>query len=181
LVVSGASVNVPTVVAQALAAISLGLLAASGVAKLIDPAPTTGAMKAAGLPASRPISYALGTIETATALRAFVAGGPALVIASGLYLGFALFTFSAVRKRIPVQSCGCFGREDTPPNYIHVVYNITASIALVAVYALSRTPVDWSLPASEVALYVSFAVTGVVASYLVMNRLPQILASRRTG
>ncbi|MGB8362623.1 MAG: MauE/DoxX family redox-associated membrane protein, partial [Acidimicrobiia bacterium] len=153
---------------------------ASGVAKLIDPAPTTGAMRAARLPASRLVSYALGTIEAGSALVAFVTGGPALVIASGLYLGFALFTFSAVRKRIPVQSCGCFGREDTPPNYIHVVYNISASISLIAVYALSRMPIDWSLPPAEVALYVSFAMIGVVASYLVMNRLPQVLALRQT-
>lgn len=168
-------------VAQALAAISLGLLAASGVAKLIDPAPTTGAMGAAGLPASRLISYALGTIEVGTALVAFVAGGPALIIASALYLGFALFTFSAVRRRIPVQSCGCFGREDTPPNYVHVVYNITASMALVTLYMLSLTPIDWSLPVTEIALYISFAMIGVVASYLVMNRLPQLLALRQTG
>lgn len=174
------TVTLPAVVAQAVAAVSLGLLAASGMAKLTDPAPTTGAMKSAGLPASRTISYALGVTETLAAVAALVVGGPVVAVAAVLYLGFTVFTFGAVRKRIPVQSCGCFGREDTPPNYIHVVYNVVASASLLVVAALSESPVDWSLPTGELALYLAFTVVGVCASYLVMTRLPQLLALPET-
>jgi uncharacterized membrane protein YphA (DoxX/SURF4 family) len=179
-VVGPATVTLPMVVAQAVASISLGLLTASGIAKLVDPAPTTGAMKAARLPASRFISYALGLVEVVAAVTALVVGGLAVIAAALLYLAFAVFTFSAVRKRIPVQSCGCFGRDDTPPNAVHVVYNTIASISLFTLAVLSHTPVDWSLPTAELALYLSFIVIGVVASYLVLARLPQVMAIRET-
>lgn len=181
LVVDLTTVTLPMVVAQAVAAVSLGLLAASGVAKLIDPAPTTGAMKAARLPASRPLSSALGLIETATALAALLIGGLPLLAASLLYFAFAFFTFGAVRKRIPVQSCGCFGREDTPPNVVHVVYNTIASVSLLTVMLLSNSPIDWSLPIGDLALYLSFTAMGVAASYLVLTSVPRLLAIRATG
>jgi uncharacterized membrane protein YphA (DoxX/SURF4 family) len=181
LVVDTLTVTLPLVVAQAVAAVSLGLLAASGIAKLVDPAPTTGAMEAARLPASRSVSYALGLVELVAAVAALLIGGSVTAVAAGLYLAFALFTFSAVRKRIPIQSCGCFGRDDTPPNAIHVVYNTIASISLFALVALSYSPIDWSLPTTELALYLSFIVIGVSASYLVLTRLPQVLAMRSTA
>jgi hypothetical protein len=180
LALTDATVTLPMVVAQAVAAISLGLLAASGIAKLVDPAPTTGAMKAARLPASRSVSYALGLVEAVTAFIVLVAGGLAVLVAAVLYLAFAIFTFGALRKRIPVQSCGCFGRDDTPPSAIHVVYNTVASISLFALAALSYAPIEWSLPAGELALYLSFTVIGVVASYLVLTRLPQMVAMTET-
>lgn len=168
-------------VAQAVAAVSLGLLAASGIAKLVDPAPTTGAMQAAKLPASRLISYALGVFEVVVATASLVVGGPYLYLAGFAYLAFAVFTFGAVRNRIPIQSCGCFGREDTPPNLIHVAYNVVATIAIAATARLGVVPVDWSLPALDVVLYLGFTSMGVVASYLLMTRLPQLLAIAKTA
>lgn len=164
------------VVTQALAAISLGLLAASGVAKLADPAPTTGAMRTAGLPASRSISYVLGVLEAVSATAALAFGGLSLVAAAILYLAFGVFTFAAVRNRIPIQSCGCFGREDTPPNVVHVVYNLAAAGAITATAGLGVVPVDWSLPSVDLVLYLGFAAMGVAASYLLLTRLPQLLA-----
>lgn len=175
------TVTLPLMVAQAAATIALGLLAASGVAKLVDPDPTTGAMRAARLPASRLVSHALGVVEVATAVVALVVGGVAVMAAAGLYAAFSVFTFAAARKRIPVQSCGCFGRDDTPPNPIHVAFNVTATAALLAVYLLDVVPVDWGLAAGELVLYLGFAIVGVYASYLLMTRLPQLLALARSS
>ena len=163
-------------VAQAVATIALGLLGASGIAKLIDPNPTTGAMSAAHLPSSNWLTYLLGLVEVCAAVLALVIGGLTVVVAALLYLGFALFTFAAVQNRIPVQSCGCFGREDTPPTALHVAFNAVALIALAFV-AWSGTPaVDWELPITQLLLYLTFAAVGVSASYLTLTRLPQLLA-----
>ncbi len=164
--------------AQAVAAIALGLLAASGVAKLIDPEPTTGAMRAARLPASRALTYTLGATEVVVGTLGLVAG-TALFVAALLYLAFSMFTFAAIRKRIPVQSCGCFGRDDTPPNALHLVYNVVASLAIVAATMLDLDPVDWSLPAGELVIVRGYLVAGVYASYLLLARLPQVLKLAR--
>jgi hypothetical protein len=62
------TVTLLTVVAQAVATIALGLLGASGVAKLVDPEPTTGALRAARLPASNLLTRLLATVEIVVAI-----------------------------------------------------------------------------------------------------------------
>jgi hypothetical protein len=163
------------VLAQAVAAIALGLLAASGLAKLVDPEPTTGAMRSARLPASNPTTYALGTAEVSLALASLTVGGVAVFGAAALYAGFTVFTLAATRKRIPIQSCGCFGRDDTPPSPVHVLFNLAATISLLALAPLGVDPIDWGLPGVQLALYLGFATIGVYVSYLMLSRLPQLL------
>ena len=114
-------------VASAFSTIALLLLAASGVSKAIDPDPTRGALQAAGLPSSAPVARLLGIFEVLAAAAALTMGGWWVAPAALLYLGFTGFTLAAVRHQIPVQSCGCFGREDTPPAVVHVVYNAIAT------------------------------------------------------
>jgi hypothetical protein len=167
------------VVAQAVAAIALGLLGASGVVKLIDPDPTTGAMSTAGLPSSHTLSRSLGLGEIATAVVGLSVGGVALFVGAGLYAAFAGFTATALYQRLPIQSCGCFGRDDTPPTRLHLGYNVVAGAALVAVAVPGVAPIDWSFPPVELVLYLGFAAIGVYASYLLMARLPQLLELAR--
>jgi uncharacterized membrane protein YphA (DoxX/SURF4 family) len=162
------------VVAPAVATIALVLLAASGVAKLSDPAPTTGAMRAAGLPAADAVTFVFGLTEIVIASLALILGGASLVLATLLYATFSIFTFAALRKRIPVQSCGCFGREDTPPSMVHVVFNLVATAALAASVLLGTAPIDWSTPIIELLLYLGFALVGAYTSYLLMTGLPQL-------
>ena len=169
------TVTLPPVVAQAVATIALGLLGASGVAKVVDPEPTSGALDAARLPSSPWVARGLGVFELAVAVAGLLAGGPALVLGALLYTGFALFTLAAVRNNIPIQSCGCFGRDDTPPTMIHVGYNVVAAISLAWLAASGSAPIDWGLPAVELALWILFAAIGVYASYLLLARLPLTL------
>lgn len=150
------------------------------MAKLIDPEPTTGAMNAARLPSSNILSRLLGTVETVVALAALAVGGwLALLAASGLYLAFTVFTFSALINRIPLQSCGCFGREDTPPTWIHVAYNLVLAVT-IGTLVTGPSPIDWSMATVELTLYLVFAAIGVYASYLLMTRLPQLLQLARS-
>lgn len=167
-------------VAQAVATIALGLLGASGVAKLIDPEPTTGAMAAARLPSSNILSRLLGAVELVAAVTALAVGGwPALLAATGLYLAFAVFTFAALVNRIPLQSCGCFGRDDTPPTSIHAAYNVVSAVTIGILVFGPAPPIDWTMGTLELALYLVFASIGVYASYLLMTRLPQLLELTR--
>ncbi len=163
-------------VAQGISTIALVLLAASGVSKALDPDPTRGALKAARLPSSSPAVVLLGVVEVLAAIVGIVIGGWWLAPAAILYLGFSGFTFAAVRGRIPVQSCGCFGREDTPPTALHIVYNLIATAALGYLAVTDRSAVPWAGPAVELALYLAFGLIGGYLSYLVLARLPQTLA-----
>jgi len=164
------------VLAQGISTIALVLLAASGVAKALDPDPTRGALKAARLPASSPAVVLLGLGEVVAASVGIVIGGGWLAPAAILYLGFTGFTFAAVRGRIPVQSCGCFGRDDTPPTTFHIFYNVIATMALGYLTITGQSAVPWSGSATEVALFLAFSVIGGYLSYLLLARLPQTLA-----
>lgn len=168
------------VVAQAVATIALGLLGASGVAKLIDPDPTTGAMAAGGLISSNLMSRLIGVTEVAAATIGLTVGGWGLVAGSVLYLSFAVFTLFALRRNLPIRSCGCFGREDTPPTVFHVAYNLIAAFSMIVLSLGRDVPVDWSLDVAPLSLYLGFAAVGVYASYLMLARLPSVLATSRS-
>jgi hypothetical protein len=172
--------TLPGVVASAVAAIALFLLVASGLGKLTDPGPTTGAMGAARLPASRALTYTFGVIEILAASLGLLLAGIGLAVSAALYAAFSIFTLAAVRKRIPVQSCGCFGREDTPPSLLHVAFNAGATIALTVSVLYGLSPIEWSASLLELTLYVGFALFGAYSSYLLLTRLPQLIALIRT-
>ena len=168
-------------VGQAVAAITLLLLGASGVAKAVDPDPTSGALRAAGLPSSRLIARSLGVTELTAALLGLSATAMALIPAAVVYAGFTIFTLAAIRGRIPVQSCGCFGRDDTPPSWIHVVYNSSATVSLVWVAMQGTTPIPWNANVAEILLFTVFAVLGAYASYLMLASLPLHPTSSKEG
>ncbi len=169
--------TLPPVLAQAVTAVALTLLAASGIAKLVDPDPTVGAMRAARLPSSRLIAHWLGGFEILAALVGLAWGGIWLVGALGLYIGFALFTLLAVQRKIPVQSCGCFGKEDTPPTWAHVVFNGLSAAAIGYLMVVNRAPVPWSEPVGRILLYSVFGLIGAYLAYLLLAQLPRTLAA----
>jgi hypothetical protein len=160
----------------AVAAIALGLLGAAGVAKTVDPEPTAGAMRASRLPSKTWVVRLLGVVETAAAVLGLAVGGLWVIPAALLYLGFLVFTWLAVRNVVPVQSCGCFGREDTPPSWFHVGFNLVALLGLLGVVATDGSPVAWDAPVIQILVYLGFAALGTFLSYLLLTRLPQTLA-----
>lgn len=110
----------------------MALLALAGIQKIADPNSTSGALKAAGLPGSKPIVVALGVAEISTGSTGIVIGGPLpALIGLGLYAAFALFVANALVKRLPIRSCGCLGATETPPSTVHVVVNSAAAATLL--------------------------------------------------
>ena len=113
--------------------------------------------------------------EVLAAAVALTMGGWWVAPAALLYLGFTWFTLAAVRHRIPVQSCGCFGREDTPPSVVHVVYNATAVLAMVILMVTGGDAVPWSGPVTTLVIFLGFGLVGGFLSYLLLAQLPRTL------
>ena len=164
--------------------LSAALLLVSGGAKLADPAPTSGALRGAGFPSGRGVVYLLGAAELAAGgWSLFAGGGGAGWAVATLYAGFGWFVALALRRRLPIASCGCFGKVDTPPSRLHLVLNsagaaggvwaaVTTSPSLVAV--LGDQP--WSgLP------YLGFLAAGTYAAFLLLTVLPRLSAPHPAG
>jgi hypothetical protein len=112
------------------------LLALAGAQKLVDPTMTVGALRALRIPSSPLLVRAGSAIELALGVAAIAMGGAALWWAvAASYLAFGAFVVAALRKGTMIGTCGCFGREETPPHWTHVVLNagLAGLSALIAV------------------------------------------------
>ena len=154
------------------------LLLIAGSAKLVRPEPTVDLLVSLGLSNRTAPAVAIGLGEIAGGLAALAIGGPLPAAATGLFY----VVFAAVVGRAMAEgaaSCGCFGRTDVPPSWIHVVGNIAfAALSFVAV--VGDTPVDAmdGQPAGGVG-FVLFV--GVVAglALVAFTALPEALRARR--
>lgn len=158
------------------------LLVASGGAKLGDPAPTRGALAAAGLPSGAAVARALGGWEVVTGALALAEGGRVGGVAVALtYAGFAAFVAFALLRRLPLQSCGCFGRADTPPGPAHLAVNLMAAGAGAWVAATGSGGILEAAGgrASTGVLYLVFVALAVFALYLLLAELPRTLSAAR--
>lgn len=160
--------------------IAAALLVLSGGSKLLDPAPTRGALEATGLPSGPWTAPALGTVEIVAGVAGTILGSWASLGVAVVYLGFAVFVAYALIRNLPLQSCGCFGRADTPPTWSHLAFNAASLVAAVGVYASGRTPIDlladqplWGIP------YLAFVALGVWIVYLLLAELPQLRTAAR--
>lgn len=153
------------------------LLVASGGAKWVDGGPTSGALRAARLPSSQFTVRLIASIEVVVGVAALVVDHPAAPLAvAGLYGAFAGFVAWALWRRLPIQSCGCFGRSDTPPTPIHLAVNL----ALAGSAALASGSPPWidgfaTDPFSTIGVF-AFATIGVYLLYLILAELPATLA-----
>ena len=159
--------------------LSATLLLISGGAKLVDPDPTSGALRAAGLPASRWAVAALGLWEIAAGSLALgfggSVGGSALLVTYAAFAGFIVY---ALRSGIPIQSCGCFGRSDTPPSVSHVAVNLLAAASGIWLVISGGGDLLGTLTSQPLGgvPYVGFIAVGVYALYLLLAELPKTLA-----
>jgi len=114
-------------------------------------------------------------VELVLGVAALVIGGAvtwALVAAS--YLAFAVFVGAALRSGKPVGSCGCFGREDTPPHIVHVVLDLALAGAAVGAAATGVVPLDavTSSP-GQGTVVVLLSLLGVGLIYAAFVELPR--------
>jgi hypothetical protein len=116
------------------AAVAALLLALAGAGKVVDPTMTVGALRAMKLPAV-PWAVRAGSVaEVGLGVLAVTVGGVLVWSAVAVsYLAFGAFVLAALRRGTMIGSCGCFGREETPPHALHVVLDL----GLVAIAGLT--------------------------------------------
>lgn len=158
------------------------LLALAGAQKLLDPTMTVGALRALGLPASASLVRVGSAAELALGVAAIAVGGPVLWWAVALsFVLFAAFVGAALRGGTMIGSCGCFGREETPPHPSHVVLNLAlAALAAGAAVRAPAAPLDalTDHPASAVPV-VMLAGVALVLLHAAFVQLPRTLAATR--
>ena len=169
----------PALLAPAIAlALVLGL---AGAAKVLDPTMTVGAMRALHLPSSPTVVRLGAAAELAIAVAALTVAGPwpYLLVALSM-LAFALFVATALRRGTMIGSCGCFGREDTPPHPIHVALDL--GLAAVALVGATFPEAPLALVADDLPDSIAVVVLAVVTAgllYAAFVDLPRVLAEVR--
>lgn len=112
------------------AGIFSALLIATGVAKLTRPHETARALAEVGVPQALPATYLLAGTEVMVGGAALVAPHRfTLAAQTTMYLVFLAWVVIALKRDVPLASCGCLGRDDTPPYWGHVVLNVLAITA----------------------------------------------------
>jgi hypothetical protein len=154
------------------------LLAVAGGFKTVRPAATVGALRAVGLPGSRPLVRVMGAGEVVVGLGAVITGWPVLAgLVAVAYGAFAGFVAAALRRGTPIQSCGCFGSVDLPPTRIHFVVDIAAAAVATAAAATRVDGIAVVLadqPWAGVPFLALVAIT-IWFLYLVLTALPAAL------
>lgn len=158
------------------------LLVAAGATKLGDPVPLLRALHSVGLRVPRGVVRLLAAAEVLLGLAAILAGGRAAAIGVALsYAAFSGFVLLSMRRGGVLSSCGCFGKDDTPPTGAHVA--VTASAAAVAALVAVSPVADLVTlleSAGGAALLMTTAAVAALA-YLVLARLPLLTAARRVA
>ncbi|HEY5889773.1 MAG TPA: MauE/DoxX family redox-associated membrane protein [Acidimicrobiia bacterium] len=109
------------------AAIFSALLVATGMAKVVKPFDTARAIRAMGLQVNDNAARLLGLAEISIGVSVLVTRSAPAYIAQGvMYLSFLVWIVAALRRSVPVASCGCLGTPDTPPYWGHIVVNVVA-------------------------------------------------------
>lgn len=159
--------------------VACALLAAAGAAKVWKPAATAAALESAGLPRSPTLARGLGLAEIAIAI-AGLAFGTALAAGAvaAAYLSFAVFVIMMLGRHDRQASCGCFGRDDTPPSVVHLVVNLAAAAIAVGVVLAPVGSLRSILAGQPLggATFVVYAALGTYLAYLALTVLPRTLA-----
>jgi hypothetical protein len=161
--------------------LSAGLLVASGVAKLLRPAPAVSALRSAGIGGGKPVAGAVGLAELA--LGGLALWRPGLITAgavAALYVGFAAFLVRLLRRG-GASSCGCIGSREAPPSGLHVALDLVA-VAIAAAVAFWPVPglttVIARSPVAAVPLVVGLVAGGALL-VVAVSEVPRAWSSYR--
>jgi hypothetical protein len=159
------------------------LLALAGAQKLLDPTMTVGALRALRLPSSPWLVRIGSAAELALGVAAIALGGAALWWAvAASYVAFGGFVLAALRKGTMIGSCGCFGREETPPHWSHVVLNAgLAGLAALTAVRSPGSPLDALAddPANAAGV-IALSAVALYLLYAAFVELPRTLTAGRS-
>lgn len=157
------------------------LLVVAGAPKLARPDETARGLRSVGLPGSPLLVRLLAVGEISIGTHTLLFGGSlgALLVAV-VYLGFAGFVGYALAKGGVVASCGCFGRDDTPPTWAHLILNLAAAAVALGAVAAPVTGIVDAVAEDPLAglVLVAFVAIGTWFAYLILNVLPTVIPVR---
>jgi len=160
------------------------LLAAAGIAKLVDPANTVGALRGFGIGVPPAAVRLAGALEAALAVVAGSTGAalPALLVAAS-YVAFSVFVAAALVTHRPIGSCGCFGKVDTPPSALHLVVNLGAAVAAMGVASAGGGGLGSVLSAQPLAAvpFLLLVATGAYAAFALLTVVPRLVGGGPVG
>jgi hypothetical protein len=165
-------------------AIATVVLALGGALKAMAPEDTAYALRALRLPSAPLLVRAGGVFELVVAVGALVTGATVLAVVVALsYAVFAVVVLLALGAGTPISSCGCLGRIETPPSWVHVGIDLVA--AGVAAAAAVAVDAEMALPdvlSNQPLLGLPFLVlvgVGVALVFVALTALPKTLAAAR--
>jgi hypothetical protein len=150
------------------------VLAAAGVTKLMDPAPTHRLFAALGIGGGSRAARAVGAVELCLGLWLLATGNRwAATLAAVAYLVLVV-TVLTLRHRSPTTPCGCFGQWSGPPSARHVVVNVlgASTCALAAATGTAVAPGGGSTTAGALAWWGAVAITALAAVLALGGRRP---------
>jgi hypothetical protein len=165
-------------------AIAAVVLALGGALKALEPGDTAHALRTLGFPVGRSAVRVGGAVEAVLATAALVTGMSVLVgLVAISYMAFAGVVVVALRSGRPISSCGCFGKVDTPPSWVHIGVDLaSAGVAGAAAFAatneIALPDVLADQPLAGVPFLLLVAV-GVGFVFLALTALPKTLAAMR--
>lgn len=155
---------------------SMLVLAVGGVLKVVRPLPSSSALKAVGLPSTPMLVRLLGVVEITVAVSAVIFNETLLYASAAvLYMSFAAFVLLALRRGTSLQSCGCFGKIDTPPSSYHVAVNVALAASAALMIGSSNSVGQFLLanPLDAVPTLV-MATVGAYVVYVSLTALPEV-------
>lgn len=165
-------------------AIATLVLALGGALKALEPADTANALRALRLPSGRVFVRVGGACELGIGLGALVTGATVLAAVVGVsYLAFGVVVLVALESGRPISSCGCLGKIDTPPSWVHVAIDVIAAGVAIA----AATAVDTQVALPEVVSaqplaglpFVLLVAIGVALVFVAFTALPKTMAAAR--
>lgn len=114
------------------------LLVVAGAFKLVDPSGTVGALRALGVVVDDARVRVLAGAEAALGALALAVANEVVALAVALsYAGFAVVIVVALVRELPIDSCGCLGRLETPPGGRHL---LVVGVALLGALGEAADP-----------------------------------------
>jgi hypothetical protein len=165
-------------------AIATVVLALGGALKAMSPEDTAYALRVLRLPSAPLLVRVGGVFELVVGVGALVTGATVLAVVVALSYGvFTVVVLLALGAGTPISSCGCLGRIETPPSWVHVGIDLVA--AGVAAAAAVAVDTEMALPdvlSNQPLLGLPFLVlvgVGVALVFLAFTALPKTLAAAR--
>jgi hypothetical protein len=160
------------------------LLVLGGVLKALRPGDTANALRGVGIPMGSVVVRIGGAVEAGIGIWALVTADRAAAVLVALsYLGFTVFVLVALLRDAPIASCGCFGKEDTPPSWVHVGVNLAAVVAATTVAVDPGAGLPEILGDQPLAgiPFLLLTATGAFLAFLALTLLPRTQALVRAS